>query len=124
MKVIYIAGPFRGRNAWEIECNIRRAETLALEVWRLGCAAVCPHTNTRFFQGAAEDSVWLQGDLEIMRRCDAVLFTEDWVRSHGARLEREEASKFNLPVFDSIAGLTQWLSPSSAEAPIGRGKDK
>ena len=32
MKVGYIAGPFRGPNSWEIENNIRRAETLALEV--------------------------------------------------------------------------------------------
>ena len=60
MKVVYIAGPFRGPNAWEIEQNIRRAESLALEVWRAGAAALCPYTNTRFFQGAAPDDVWLR----------------------------------------------------------------
>ena len=60
MKVVYVAGPFRGPNAWEIEENIRRAERLALEVWRLGCACLCPHTNTRFFQGAAPDAVWVR----------------------------------------------------------------
>ena len=71
-KLIYVAGPFRAPNSWEMEQNIRRAEALALEVWKLGLPAICPHANTRFYQGAAPDEVWLEGDIEIMRRCDAV----------------------------------------------------
>lgn len=110
MKVIYVAGPFRGPSAWEIECNIRRAETLALEVWRLGAAALCPHTNTRFFQNAAPDSVWLEGDLELLRRCDAVILTEDWVRSSGARAEVEFADKLGLPVFHTLKQLKDLLA--------------
>lgn len=107
MRVIYLAGPFRGANAWEIECNIRQAETLALEVWRLGIACICPHTNTRFFQGAAPDHVWLDGDLELVRRCDAILMTPDWERSQGARAERELAQQQGIPVYDSLAQLQQ-----------------
>jgi nucleoside 2-deoxyribosyltransferase len=99
MKVIYIAGPFRADNAWEIEQNIRRAECLALEVWKAGAAAICPHTNTRFFQGVALDEVWLKGDIEIMRRCDAVLLTANWEISSGARAERKEAKALGIPVF-------------------------
>lgn len=98
MKVIYVAGPFRGPNSWEIEQNIRRAETLALEVWRAGAAALCPHTNTRFFKGAADDRVWLDGDLELLARCDAILMTPDWERSSGARAERDFAIERGLPV--------------------------
>jgi hypothetical protein len=109
MKVVYVAGPFRGKDAWEIECNIRRAETLALEVWRLGCAVICPHSNTRFFQGAAPDKVWLDGDLEILRRCDAIIMTEDWERSSGARAEREEAIRLRIPVFYNANHLWEWL---------------
>ena len=101
MLVVYIAGPFRASSAWDIECNIRRAETLALEVWRAGAAAICPHTNTRYFQGAAPDEVWLEGDLAIMKKCDAVLLTEDWDSSAGARRERQEAVLWGLPVFIS-----------------------
>ncbi len=105
MKVIYIAGPFRGPSAWDIEQNIRRAEELALEVWRSGNAAICPHTNTRFFQGAADDKVWLDGDIEIMKRCDAVLMTVDWERSSGARIEHELAHQLGIPVMYSSAEL-------------------
>lgn len=108
MKVVYIAGPFRGKSAWDIECNIRRAEKLALEVWRNGIAALCPHTNTRFFQGAAPDDVWLEGDLELLSRCDAVLMTPDWARSSGARAEEEFANKHGIKVFYSIFDLIRW----------------
>ncbi len=109
MKLVYIAGPFRGKSAWDIECNIRRAETLALEVWQLGAAALCPHCNTRFFQNAAPDEVWLAGDLVMLERCDAVLLTDDWFRSSGAQAEVQHARNLNIPVFTSIAYLSQWL---------------
>lgn len=109
VKVIYIAGPYRAPNAWEIEQNIRRAEALALEVWKLGAVAICPHANTRYFQGAAPDEVWLRGDLEILRRCDAVLLTPDWERSMGAREEVMRAHAECLPVLHSIEELESWL---------------
>lgn len=99
MKIVYVAGPFRAPTAWDIEQNIRRAEALALEVWRAGTACICPHANTRFYQGAAPDEIWLNGDLEIVRRCDAVLTTHDWERSSGTRGEVELAHKSGIPVF-------------------------
>lgn len=110
MKVVYVAGPFGGPSAWDIECNIRRAETLALEVWRLGAAALCPHTNTRFFQNAAPDAVWLEGGLELLRRCDALIVTPDWERSSSARAEVVFAAKHDIPVFDNLDRLSLYLT--------------
>lgn len=109
MKVVYVAGPFRGPSAWAIENNIRRAEELALEVWRLGAAALCPHTNTRFFQGAASDEVWLQGDLEILRRCDAVIVVPNWQNSSGSVAEVAEAARMGIPVFNNLNDLGLFL---------------
>jgi hypothetical protein len=57
MKLVYVAGPYRGKGEWEVVQNIRRAETLALAVWKLGAACICPHKNTALFGGAAEDSL-------------------------------------------------------------------
>ena len=108
MIVVYIAGPYRGANAWAIEQNIRRAEELALAVWRAGMAALCPHTNTRFFQGAAEDHVWLDGDLELLTRCDAVLMVPGWERSQGAMAERARAIAGDIPVFEDLDVLREW----------------
>ena len=108
-KVVYVAGPFRGANAWEIEQNIRRAETLALEVWRLGAACICPHANTRFFQGAAPDDVWLEGDLELVRRSDALLLAPRWERSRGATGEVAVAQTHGIPIFYTLDTLAAWL---------------
>ena len=105
MTLVYIAGPFRGASAWEIEENIRRAERLALEVWKRGAACICPHANTRFFQGAAPDQVWLDGDLEMVKRCDVVLMTPDWERSSGAREEHRLALELGIPVSYSLEEL-------------------
>ncbi len=110
MKLIYVAGPFRADNAWDIEQNIRRAEECALGLWRMGAAVICPHTNTRFFHGAADDSIWLNGDLEILRRCDAVYMVLRWERSSGARAEKEEAEKHGLKVFEDTLQVAEWLS--------------
>ena len=109
MKVVYIAGPFRGKDHWEIAQNIREAETLALAVWRLGAAALCPHTNTAHFQGAAPDDVWLQGDLELLRRCDAVLATPRWRTSQGAVAEIQYAEQLRIPIFHTLDSLRLFI---------------
>lgn len=110
MKVVYVAGPFRGPDSWAIENNIRRAEALALEAWKLGAAVICPHTNTRFFQGAAPDHIWLDGDLAILEKCDAILLTPDWEQSSGARAECDHAKAHQIPVLFSITELAEWLN--------------
>jgi nucleoside 2-deoxyribosyltransferase len=108
-KLIFISGPFRARTAWDIECNIRRAEELALEVWRLGHPAICPHSNTRFFQDAAPDEVWLDGYIEMLRRCDAMILTEDWEQSSGTLAERAYAIEHGIPVFTDLTSLKEFL---------------
>lgn len=122
MKVVYIAGPYRGHlmpdgqyNQWEQFENIRRAERDALRVWSMGAAAICPHTNTAHFQGALPDHCWLDGDLEIMSRCDAVLMVDGWQQSAGALAERKQAMKLNLPVFYNFGELEYWLKGKHLE---------
>ncbi len=100
-KIIYIAGPFRADSHWKIEQNIRRAEALALEVWRMGGAALCPHLNTRFYQGELPDQVWLDGDLAMLAKCDAILMTDDWRASKGATAEHDFAARRGIPIFYS-----------------------
>ena len=99
MKVIYIAGKYRGPNAWAVEQNIRAAEEVAARVWAMGMVALCPHANSRHMEGVASDEVFLAGTLELMRRCDAVLLVPNWRDSEGARAEVAEAERLGLPVF-------------------------
>lgn len=110
MRVVYVAGPFRAENQWWQFQNIRRAEGLALEVWRMGAACICPHLNTAHFPGALPDEVWLNGDIEILMRCDAVLMTPDWQRSKGATEERLVALFNFKPVFYTLDALKEYLN--------------
>jgi hypothetical protein len=111
-KVIYIIGPFRGASYWDQVQNIRRAEEAALRVWQMGGVALCPHLNTANFQGALPDSVWLEGDLEFVRRSDAVLCISGWQKSEGSIKEVAEAEKSHLPVLYAPLhhSYTGWLA--------------
>ena len=110
MKLIYIAGPFRAATPWLVEQNIRRAEELAYRVWtELGTAALCPHTNTRFFDKSGSDQVFLDGTMEMLRRCDAVLLVPGYEKSAGTIAEMREAQRLGTPVFHNLAGLSDWL---------------
>jgi hypothetical protein len=110
MRIIYTAGPISGKTPWDEEQNIRKAEYIALDIWKTGKAAVlCPHTNTRFFQYAIPYETLMEGDFEIISRCDALLFIEGWEDSPGAVREERYALKLGIPVFYDIEDLKVWL---------------
>lgn len=110
MRVVYVAGPYRAHDAWSIEQNVRVAERVALDIWLTGkAAALCPHAMTRFYQGAAPDKVWLDGDLEMLRRCDAVMMLPGWLESAGSQREFDEAASCRIPIFETLADLFAWL---------------
>lgn len=108
--VIYVAGPFRGPTAWDIERNVRAAEELAFEVFKLGAMPLIPHANTRFFHGQGPDAFWLDGTLELLRRCDGMILTDNWETSTGARGERADALARGMPVFRFLSELAHWMT--------------
>lgn len=115
MKLIYIAGPFRGLTAWDIEQNIRGAEGWALTVAASGAVPVVPHSMYRYFQGAMKDEFRLEATLEILRRCDAVLLTPGWRKSQGSLGELAEAQRLGIPQFETERGqlskpLLDWIA--------------
>lgn len=110
LKLVYVAGPYRGTCTYDVELNIQAARALGAKVVHAGAYPVIPHSNTSHFDGLAPDKFWLEGTLELMRRCDAAIFTADWERSSGARAERAEAVRLGLPCFDGLAELRGWLA--------------
>lgn len=113
MRIIFICAPYRAKTPWLIEKNVRRAERIALHLWRLGAAVICPHTNTRCFQGAAKDEVWLAGYLAILARCDAIVLPAAVSISSGMQAEMREARRRGLPIFlwpDQREDITEWIA--------------
>ena len=114
-RLVYIAGPYRASTRWGEECNVRRAEIIGHLVAALGAYPVIPHANTRpYFADAQPGPFWLAATLELLRRCDAVVFMEGWGESEGARAERAEAERLGIPVFDGTPALGAWLTKQEA----------
>lgn len=107
MKIVYIAGKYRGPNAWAVEQNIRAAEEVAAKVVRMGMMPLCPHANTRHMDGLASDEFFLVGTLELMKRCDAVVLVDGWRDSIGATNEVYEARRLSIPVFVDVEHLAE-----------------
>ena len=110
MHLIYIAGPFRGSNAWKVEQNIRIAEEAALTIAGWGNAApLCPHSMYRYFNGTVTDDYWLRATTKLLERCDAIYLLPLWHRSEGSKAEHEYAKILHLPVFKTLQELEQWV---------------
>lgn len=110
--VAYVSGPYRDpRGTYYVEQNIRAAERVAVELWRLGYAVICPHANTRHFDGCcpSSDDVFIRGDLELVRRSDVVVTLPNWARSAGARNEVAAAHYSNVLVLNWMDAAMPYL---------------
>ena len=99
MKLIYIAGKYRGKSDNEVWHNIMEARRAAEIIAEHGDMPVVPHLNTMFMGGIQNDQFWLDGTLELMRRCDAVWVLPNWKKSVGAVAEVREAKRLKMAIF-------------------------
>jgi len=108
--LLYICGPYTGRDSQETNDNISRAREYAVAAAKAGWMPFTPHLNTAGFEVDCPEishEEWLAGDLAILRLLPraraAVLLLPGWEQSKGARLERDWAIHLNLEVFDPPA---------------------
>lgn len=113
--VLYLAGPYRAKNGRTVWENVRNAERIALKWWKAGFAVICPHLNTAFFDGEAPDEVWLDGDIEIVKRCDAVLAMRTFRESTGSLKEINLAIELGKKIIflddDGNEIVDKWAQP-------------
>ena len=102
MKVIYIAGPYRGKTIHETLENIRKAEKVAIKYWQMGHAVICPHKNTALLDGTCKEETWLTGYIEIMKRCDTVVLVPGWKESEGSIAEYMVAVHEDKEIIEEI----------------------
>jgi len=99
MKLIYVAGPYRAPSGIERLQNITRAAEYARKLWTLGHAAICPHLNTIEMDGPGLTvEQILEGDLEIVRRCDELHVLPNWSSSTGTCAEIATARDAGLRI--------------------------
>jgi len=105
--IVYLAGPYRAKTAFEVVMNILKIRKDAMKLWNAGYVVICPHLNTFLMDGLCNRfsqtfSVWkklclvyqflfrfnqydeksshifLGGDMEILHVCDAICMTNGW----------------------------------------------
>lgn len=99
MKIVYIAGKYRSREGVNgIYENIQFARKYAVKYWKLGYAVICPHTNTGLMDGVGTDDLFLNGDLEMIKRVDVIVMIPGWKQSIGAVVEHDLAESLGLEI--------------------------
>jgi hypothetical protein len=86
-EVIFISGAYRAKTINDTFANIMHARNAAIRLWSMNFIVICPHLNSFLMDGICDDSIWLEGDLEILKRCDAIYMLDGWEDSEGARKE-------------------------------------
>lgn len=101
MKLIYVAGPYRGKTISDVYQNIQEARKHAGWLWEQGWAVVCPHLNSAFMDGICPDESFILGDLEILSRCDAIYLLPRWQESKGATEEYYHAIRRGIEIIEN-----------------------
>jgi hypothetical protein len=97
--IVYIAGPYRSlKGAYGILENIMKAKKVAERYWKKGMIPICPHMNSALMDGVVSDRVFLEGDIQILRRCDKIVLMQGWEKSIGVAGELREAKKLGLEI--------------------------
>jgi hypothetical protein len=117
-KLVYVAGPIRAKTTWDVTLNIRRAEEIATRMWREGVVAFCPHSHLMVSQDAITDEEWIAGDLELVRRCDAIYMLPGWQDSDGSRDEYVCATRHGLTILQSWEDYERWRDGERSEQPV------
>lgn len=110
MKLFYVAGPFSAPDRSGVDQNIGRAEAVGLALAREGLFPVVPHANSSDpgYEYLQPYQFWIDGTMELLKRCDAVVTVPGWENSKGAVGEVEEALRRGMPVFHKIAHAVEW----------------
>ncbi len=99
LPLVYIAGPYTAREGGSVNVNVAVAQLWAAAVNRTELAfAVVPHSLSAGIEASLGEAEWIAGTMEVMRRCDGVIFIPDWAKSSGCVGEYYEALRLGLPV--------------------------
>lgn len=97
--VVYVAGAYSATSDNpSIQHNINRAREVSFKYWQLGYTVICPHSNTWHMDAAASYDAFVEGTLELLKRCDAIILLKGWELSSGSIGEYKYAKANNIPI--------------------------
>jgi hypothetical protein len=119
-RLIYVAGKYSG----DVDANITAARRAAIALVKAGFTPICPHLNNAHFETEPEleainYSDFIESDLNIISRCDAIFFLREWGLSPGAIIEITFSNIISIPEFfesdpieESIGDLINYFNQS------------
>jgi hypothetical protein len=107
--LVYVSGPYRGKDQATIKANIAAARAVAIKLWEAGHVAICPHLNTAEFEHDCKvpEERYIDGDLSIIARCDALVVVPNGPQKVGTR-------SFTRPLFKDSQGVMRELEYARA----------
>lgn len=98
---IYVAGPYRASTEELKTENIWHAIRVSVRLWELGWYCFTPHANTAHFDNFSSlpPEIYLNGDIEFLKCCDAILMLKGFEKSEGAKRELEVALENELEIY-------------------------
>jgi len=116
--LMYIAGPYSHATEIGIQDNISRAARAGLDCCRAGWSVYIPHKNFAGFHAHQDITydAWIEKDLTILAKCDALLLIEGWASSKGASREYQFAEELGIPHFFIRNGIPKPETVRSVKA--------
>lgn len=97
-KLLYVAGPYSG----DTVDNIARAEEVSIGLIRNGFHVLTPHKNMAGYEQYEGNGIgyktWIDMDLDLLRRCDAIYIMLNSEMSVGVQKELKFARRKRIPV--------------------------
>lgn len=112
-RIVYISGKYangdtekRGRPQ-----AILLARAYAIDIWNLGAAVICPHSNSSYFEKDAtiNPEEFLNGYIAMLHGVDAMFMLPNWKSSKGSKIEYKYAEEMGIPIFVTKRGLKRFL---------------
>lgn len=119
IEYVYIAGLLTPRGvrstnpAIEYLLNVRDMARVGLNLLKMGFAPFCPGLDFLYFLILKDDERITEQMIkrfskDWLRRCDAILMTEEWEKSPGSIAEKKLAEDLGLPIFYSIEEILNY----------------
>jgi len=107
--IVYIAGAFSGETQWDVELNIRRAESLILPIAMAGATPICVHSMYRNFSYTLTWDQWMVITRTSLVGCTEMVIAPGAHGSKGTKNEIEVCGEIGIPVFDGLEKLLFYL---------------